>query len=151
MAGSNCINPNFQLSNKVKLYLWNEKGEVLKILDVSNLKPGNITMDQPREVVLIGHGMAENGYSSEIQKLVTSIYSKRPNSDVYSIDWSELVSFCITDVLILKPDKFCLDCFDRGRRWDSLKIRKLVQQANGPTLYLVFPVIVIVISAMFAF
>ena len=71
----------------------------LKILDVSNLKPGNITMGQPREVVLIGHDMAENGYSSQIQKLVTSIYSKRPNSDVYSIDWSELVSFCITGVL----------------------------------------------------
>ena len=99
VAGSNCINPNFQLSNKVKLYLWNEKGEVLKILDVSNLKPGNITMSQPREVVLIGHDMAENGYSSGIQKLVTSIYTKRPNSDVYSIDWSELVSFCITGVL----------------------------------------------------
>ena len=117
VAGSNCINPNFQLSNKVKLYLWNEKGEVLKILDVSNLKPGNITMGQPREVVLIGHDMAENGYSSQIQKLVTSIYSKRPNSDVYSIDWSELVSFCITGVLILKPDKFCFACFDRDRRW----------------------------------
>ena len=129
MAGSNCINPNFQLSNKVKLYLWNEKGEVLKILDVSNLKPGNITMDQPREVVLIGHGMAENGYSSEIQKLVTSIYSKRPNSDVYSIDWSELVSFCITGVLISKPDKFFLACFDRGRRWAGVITRKLVQQA----------------------
>ena len=110
MAGSNCINPNFQLSNKVKLYLWNEKGEVLKILDVSNLRPGNITMGQPREVVLIGHDMAENGYSSQIQKLVTSIYSKRPNSDVYSIDWSELVSFCITGVLISKLDKFCLAC-----------------------------------------
>ena len=50
-------------------------------------------MSQPREVVLIGHDMSENGYSSQIQKLVTSIYSKRPNSDVYSIDWSELVSF----------------------------------------------------------
>ena len=89
-SGSNCINPNIQLSNKVKLYLWNEKGEILKVFNVSS--SGDITMSGHREIVLIGHDMAENGYNPKIRKLVRKIYSKRPNTIVYSIDWSQLVS-----------------------------------------------------------
>ena len=88
---NDCSNPNFQLNGKLKLFLWNNEGQISQKIDIKIA--GNITFNDSRkdEVVIIGHDMGENGEIEPIKKLVTRVYEKRPNSILYSIDWSELV------------------------------------------------------------
>ena len=90
-TSENCINSKSELSDRLKLYLWNETGKITKVIDSSNMADFSPKQKQA-EIVLIGHDMAENGYLNKIYHLVPKIYAKRPGSIVYSIDWSGLVS-----------------------------------------------------------
>ena len=48
---NDCSNPNIQLTTKLKLYLWHNTGQILKVIDITNAE--NITIGKAR------HSMSE--------------------------------------------------------------------------------------------
>lgn len=77
-------------NNLFKLIRWNKRGNIDGVIDNKN-KP--LLHNFPRIVYLIVHDNEETGQSREIQRLAKTLLNVKPAIQVFSLDWSENVSF----------------------------------------------------------
>ena len=89
-------NPNSRASQvgNVQLLVWDNFGNVADIINEMSeifLNDGTTNNNTVQETYVIGHDFGEHGQIPAIKRIARAIKKKKPNANVYSIDWSKLV------------------------------------------------------------